>query len=573
MNNERIVMNDMTLDKKMDSISCDTPASEIQEVIKMIAELNNESEKSRYVNKLSKKTKIDKRSIQSDMKVYLKQDAAEDESKETLCANFPGLIDILVDDTNEESKTLFMVKKDETIHYTSEWKGKNTSEYYVPPSQQVLPFLLPRVSKVKEWYQSDNDAQLFKDLIAYFKRFSYLPDEQLSIVVSNVFLTYIQDHKDITYLPMLLFWAVPERGKSRTGKTMTYVAYRGIHLVELRAANLFRHSQNLKATLFFDIMDLWKKAESDGAVDILLLRNEKGAKVSRVLFPEKGAFEDTVHYDIYGATIMASNEAVHKILGSRCIPITMPNKPSGTYEDPKPEKALELKERLTAWRSRVIDNPLPEIGAIERLSGRLWDISKPMLQVCKLVYPEGLATLTKALQDVAMQKSEDKKAGIEGQIIEAINELSSDKKMLPEWNISQSRVLSLLNESRLEQHQLTPQYLGRKLKAIGLKTRKVHGYAEVQISKSEFEILLTQYGAIDPIPHAETLPNATTPLDSSTSSIYTGRESAENQGGVTDSLPSEGLENIEHRGLVESGRELQAYNEDGFEGDLTEVEL
>ncbi len=76
-----------------------------------------------------------------------------------------------------------------------------------------------------------------------------------------VFLSYIHDHEDVHYLPILLFWAVPERGKSRTGKSIIYVAFRGIHLIDLRETNIFRFSQNLKATLFFDIMDLWKKAE------------------------------------------------------------------------------------------------------------------------------------------------------------------------------------------------------------------------------------------------------------------------------------------------------------------------
>jgi hypothetical protein len=72
-----------------------------------------------------------------------------------------------------------------------------------------------------------------------------------------------------------------------------------------------------------------------------------------VLYPEKGAFKDMVYYSIYGPTIIATNEAVHKILDTRCIPIIMPNKP-GDYENPIPEKAQELKERLTAWRARII---------------------------------------------------------------------------------------------------------------------------------------------------------------------------------------------------------------------------
>jgi len=118
----------------------------------------------------------------------------------------------------------------------------------------------------------DNDKRLFEDLMVYLKRFSFLPDNLWVLVACKVFLSYIQDHPDIHYMPMLLFWAVPERGKSRTGKAIIYVVFRGVHLVDLREANLFRYSEDLKATLFLDIMDLWKKAERNRAEDILLLR-------------------------------------------------------------------------------------------------------------------------------------------------------------------------------------------------------------------------------------------------------------------------------------------------------------
>lgn len=558
----------LTLDEMLSNTSPKTPPDEIQEIIRRIASLKKESERSQYVNRLSDKTKIKKSAIGSDIKIYAQQDSRKHECKPTLCANFPGLIDILI---NENGSTLFMVKEGNNVHYTAEWE-LGSGEHYIPPNQQSLPFMLPRVSKVKEWLQSDDNTQLFKDLIAYFKRFSYLPDEQWLIVVCLTILSYLQDHRDVHYLPMLLFFAVPERGKSRTGKSMAYVSYRGIHLVELREANLFRYSQDMRATLFFDIMNLWKKAEKTGTEDILLLRCEKGAIAARVLFPEKGAFEDTRHYEIFGSTILATNEAVHKILDTRCIPITMPNRP-GNYENPVPKMGQEMKERLTAWRAGVIDNPLPEMQSVEGINGRLWDISKSMFQVCKLVYPEGLTTLKNALLAVAAQKKEDKKVGIEGQIIEAIDKLSSDKKTLPEWEVPHSKLLELLNDNRPEQHQLTPQYLGRKLKAIGINTRKVQGYSEIQLNKLEFNTLLVQYGIIEPQPHSETLQNSTTLSSTDISDAYTGRELVESQEHTTNSLPAQCVENKEIGRLEESGRELQEDKEEVIDLENEEVEI
>ncbi|GAX59894.1 hypothetical protein SCALIN_C04_0382 [Candidatus Scalindua japonica] len=546
----------LTLDEMISNATPDIQQEEIQEISRRIASLQSESEKSQYVNRLSDKTKISKRAITKDIKEqHSQKGSGEDKCKPALCANFPGLIDIVIDDTQEAGSALFMVKEDDNIHFRAEWELVS-GEHYVPPSQHLLPFILPRSSKVKEWLQSDNDDLLFKDLIVYFKRFSYLPDEQWLIVACLTYLSYLQDHKDVHYLPMLLFFAVPERGKSRTGKSMAYVSYRGIHLVELREANLFRYSQNMKATLFFDMMNLWKKAEKSNTEDILLLRYEKGAKAARVLFPEKGAFEDTVHYDIFGSTILATNEPIHKILDTRCIPIIMPNRPR-KYENPVSAMGQELKERLTAWRARTIDNPLPEMESVEGINGRLWDISKSMFQVCKLVHPEGLTTLKNALLAVAAQKKEDKKSGIDGQIVEAIDELSSDKKTLPEWEVAHSKLLELLNENRPETHKLTPQYLGRKLKAIGITTKIIQGYSEIQLKKLEFNTLLEQYGVTEPELPVETLPNSTTLSSSDISNTCTGRELVESQGNATKTLPTQGVEDKKVRRLVESGRELQ----------------
>jgi hypothetical protein len=119
----------------------------------------------------------------------------------------------------------------------------------------------------------------------------------------------------------------------------------------MREANLFRYSQNFHATLFIDLMDLWKKAERNQSEDILLLRFERGAVVGRVLYPEKGAFKDMVYFDVYGPTVMATNEPVHHILDTRCLPVSMPNKPEN-YENPTPEKLM---------RARVMGQHLPKL--------------------------------------------------------------------------------------------------------------------------------------------------------------------------------------------------------------------
>jgi hypothetical protein len=527
---------------------------DIPGLLNKIAGIETETEQNVFIDKLAQKLQVDKRSIKNDIKKIRRPD--KDRQGETkICAHFPSLIDLA---SNEKGEVNFLVSKGDSLEECSVWE--HDGNLCAPPGKEHLPFALPRAAEVVKWYHSDDDKKLFLGVTNYLTRFSYLTDSQLLIITCNIFLTYLQDHPSIDYMPMLLFYAVPERGKSRTGKAACYISYRGIHCVDLREANLFRFSQDLKASLFIDIMDLWKKAERNGSEDILLLRYEKGAKATRVLYPEKGAFKDTVHFDIYGPTIIATNQAIHKILDSRCIPINMPNKPAD-YENPSPEKALELRERLTGWRARVKDMPLPEIAHIEELNGRLWDISRPLLQVCKLVYPEGFELLKNALYEVAGQRFEDKKDSIEGLIISALYELSPDFEEIPEWKIETQKVANILNENRPENHKLSPQYLGIKLKAMGIKTRRVHGYSEVILKRVDFLPLLEQYGILDSLPPVESLPVSTSLNNLLKSDTLSGREMVESCKESPNSLPDKKHKNQWVKSLVEIGSEFTGTRE------------
>jgi hypothetical protein len=521
---------------------------DIPEIIRALAQVDSETERAIYVEQLAKKFGIKSGKIAKD----IKNTQSNRIKNKKVTANFEGLIDLAI---NDDGEIVFLIKG---LDLTIEKRVEVDDIVYTPPQKDDIPFSLPRaeyvVSHYRRYYDGvEQDGKLFDDVIEYFKRFSYISDRYWPIVVLCVFLTYIQDCSDIHYLPILLFYAVPERGKTRTGKAFIYVARRGVHQVDLREANLFRYSQNLQATLFLDIKNLWKKAERNGSEDILLLRYEKGAQVSRVLYPEKGVFQDMVHFKIYGPTIIATNEAVHKILDSRCIPINMENRP-GIYEDPTAEKAQELKERLTAWRARVMDETFPEIEPIQGLNGRLWDVSKPLLQVCKMVCPHMFEGLKDALFEIADQRLEDKKESIEGQIVTILDELSPEG--IPEWTIKTSDLLNRLNETRPEKHKLSPQYLGKKIRAMGISTKIIMGYSEIKLKKADFDDLLKQYGIISSLPPEKTLPNSTTLSNQGISTVYDSRELVESQGNSTETLLSQSLDNQAFGSLVESSREL-----------------
>lgn len=484
----------------------------LPEIIKRLAG-GKEIEKAICINALSKKLNIPKRAIAKDVKAAGPSQGTEDKISTT--AYFPELVDLAID---KDGTLLFLINKDGHVEGVTVYEIGGS--LYKPPEVGKIPFSVPRAEEVIRWMKADTAEVLFHDLLSHLKKFSYLPDHQFIIVACYTFLTYIQDHPDIHYFPMLLFWSAPERGKSRTGKAIASCSYRGIHVVDLREANLFRYSQDFRATLFIDVMDLWKKTEKNGSEDILLLRYERGAKIARVLYPEKGAFNDMVFFDVYGPTVMASNEPIHHILDTRCIPIAMQNKP-GSYENPKPEKALEIRERLTAWRARVMNKPLPHVEPIPGIAGRLWDISEPLFQVCKMVSPSHMDTLEKAILEVAGQRLEDKQDTLDGQIVSILKSLSPDG--IPEWAIQIQAVVDNLNKKRPEGHELTPRYVGQRIKGLSIPKRKTHGVYEAQLTRTILNTLLIQYGLENN--SSEGIPRNTSPTspniqDSTNSDTY-----------------------------------------------------
>jgi hypothetical protein len=266
-----------------------------------------------------------------------------------------------------------------------------------------------------------------------------------------------------SYSQMIEFYAIPSRGKSRTAKGMTYASYRGVILTDIRVASVTRLATNHRATLFFDTMDLWDEVKRSCTKDIMLNRFESGSKVSWVLHPEKGAFEDTTFYEIYGPTILATNEPIHEILGTRSIQIVMPETSRIFPEDVKESKGLPFRERLVAFRARWIDRQLPVVE--KPVIGRLGDILKPIRQIINMVDQDEswFLEFTKKVEESRKKDALDSK---DAQIVRAIVECY-DK--INYGHLLNQEILDVINRDRPDQFHMSPQGLGRITKRLGFK--------------------------------------------------------------------------------------------------------
>jgi hypothetical protein len=422
--------------------------------------------------------------IQKALKTKGKAQAKGNDAQEVYTALFDGLVDLV----EHDGAPAFLLLTEDGLGIATEWEHDGVS--YVPPPKEQIPWLLPRGEEVLKWYKrKESPGILYDDLLAYHKAISELPAEgHYHLLTAWDFHTYIPE--PCQYSPEICLFAVPERGKTRTGKGLIYVARRGVHVESLRDAYLVRLAHNFQATIFFDVMNLWKKAEKAGSEDIILGRFERGIKVPRVLYPERGAYRDTVYYEIFGATIIATNVGVHNILDTRAVQINMPQTSRRFEIDVTPESSLPLKERLTAFRAHHLGKSLPDCD--KPAAGRLGDILRPLLQIIRMVNPEGESVFMELVRELQRGRLIDKSDSLDAQILLVLESLRGQvsKGILPVKTITDA-----FNDDKSENARFTYQRIGRKLMALGFKKGKTgEGASAILWDEQKFMRIFSAYG-------------------------------------------------------------------------------
>ena len=244
---------------------------------------------------------------------------------------------------------------------------------------------------------------------------------------------------------------------------LIYVAWRGVHAITVAEAHVIRLATHLRATIFFDCTDLGKKTKKAGTEDIFLCRFEKGVQIARVNYPEKGAFDDTDYYEVYGPTVIATNEPVNSILGTRSIQTIMPESDREFNDDVIKEDGLPLRERLVAFRARHLNQDLPVVG--KPTGGRLGDIMRPLLQMLKLFSIEE-EWFFEILSDFEKNQKDDISESREAQVVRVIYEL---RNQVRSERLSNETILDSINHDRPERFHMTSRSLGWVTKSLDFK--------------------------------------------------------------------------------------------------------
>ncbi len=386
-----------------------------------------------------------------------KQPENKPEEQEILSGHFDGLVDLVLDD---QGKVAYLVLDHGNVIVES--KHKTLEGVLVPPPRDQLRWELAKANEVIKHFGQDNDSRLFEDLVGYHRSISELPsDNHYRFLAVYVMHTYLRDKGE--YSPMVWFYAIPERGKTRTGKGIIYVAYRGVHMITLNEAHILRMARDHRATIFFDITDIQQAAVAANVRDVLLNRYESGATIPRVHYPERGPYRDTVYYDVYGPTIVATNETVDDILATRSIQIVMPQSARIFDDDIKPIVGLPFRERLLAFRARWMHRELP--SAEKPCAARLGDILRPIRQIVRIACSDESWFLN-FVKHMEQQRKSIGSDSLEAQVVNAIKESLST---ISHGHIVHEDIMVRLNQNRSERENISPQKLGRITASLGFK--------------------------------------------------------------------------------------------------------
>ena len=392
---------------------------------------------------------------------FKKKKLKKEEEKIIYSASFPGLVDIVRDDNGKLS---FLIKENNILIMKD--KHIIDDKTFIPPPEEAIIWLAPLGTSVINHYNSMNNQEdfhsLFKEIIPYLNSISELPTEDhYSFMSAYIMHTHLVDLCE--YSPIIWFYAVPERGKTRTLKGLQSICRRCVIFPVFHEAHIIRMASNQKATLCIDIMDLQKKLEKTGSEDILLNSFERGSTVPRVLHLEKGPFCDTVYYDIYGPTIIATNKFLNPILETRSVQIIMPETTRIFENDVKSEAGLPLKEKLTAFRAKMMDQKLPSVKKV--VGGRLGDILKPIHQIVKMGCSDDTWFLNFAIKIEQSRKISNIDT-LEARVLSALLEVQIH---MENGHILHSYTLEILNQDTPERYCISPQKLGRVTKTLGFK--------------------------------------------------------------------------------------------------------
>ena len=293
-------------------------------------------------------------------------------------------------------------------------------------------------------------------------------------------------HKMFNSYPYISLLGYKGTGKTKVMDVCSLMAFNGTTSVGISAPALFRGTDLLSWTLFFDEAELFssgkkKSNRAEELTPLILNGYRRGGLVPRVGSKEGGFKLEFFH--TYCPKMFASTEEMDWILESRCIQVVMrPACKGGVGE-------IELNEHAENWehiRTDILLACLKEWKTVKEiyynadndtnLDNRDYEIAKPLLSIAKYISDEVYNEIKEYLEESNISKSDDVHQRSEFYILKALVSLDRWNDLLDSYTIT-NKVSELKGGTKPEWMNST--WLGKNLKKFNFvfeKPRSGKGY-------------------------------------------------------------------------------------------------
>jgi len=355
--------------------------------------------------------------------------------------------------------------------------------------------------------------ELMEEVKVFIMRHVDLFDERLyDVVTAWVFVSWLPEA--FNAVPYLWIIGPKSSGKTRLLEVLQHLCYRAMLAAHISDAALFRAIEAYHPTLLLDeASEIYTRDNQSSIQNLLNSGYRRGQYVVRVGGIESGEPKLEL-FDVYGPKAMAGLGGFKETLESRSILIPMEKNTRSVEFTLDKGEAKRLRSRLLMWRFRRLCD-LSEVSEIsegqqgvapkglEFCDGRFAELYSPLVTVAN----DGEASILTYARDAFEASMDEERTSIEAQILTAILET---KPYLETGKFSTTTVTEKFNEGRSEREKWVSRSVGRMLKRLGFKPKRMTGGASGWVwEEDRIKRLVKRYG----LPLVETSLNSLTSLN------------------------------------------------------------
>ena len=378
---------------------------------------------------------------------------------------------------------------------------ENTTIHYYPLSR--CPWSLAGIPL-------EPGPDIWTEVNGFIYRHIDLPDQRLyDVLTAWVFCTWIiESWSSVPYLQLL---GPKNSGKTRLLEVLRALSYRGMMSANISEAALFRAVEAYKPTLLLDEAEIYLDKDKATIQNLLNAGYRRGLYAIRI-----GGIEEKQPrldlFEVFGFKAISGVTGFKDTLESRAIRINMEKntRPVEFFVDEKTAK--NLRSRLLLWRFRRLydrsegsegsegyTGGIPEDLAFA--DGRFAELYTPLVVVAN----HGEKAIISYARDQFDVLLDEEGTTVEAQILEIIID---SKNKLESGKFSTASIAETFNNERSDREKWKVESLGRVIKRLGFRTKRMTGgrsgwvYDEERVKR-----LAKRYGLPPPKPSLLPLPS------------------------------------------------------------------